>query len=141
LAETALWLLPEGLALCFGAKAHVPFAGWHKITRLFKFSFSGARESLRLFELKKCGGENKKYRRVGPESFRDRLTRCPFVMWFLCPWSPVKMVYFISVLSRSFNIVVSSNTLASNYLIALKNPPLACTLLPLGARSLHHPIH
>jgi hypothetical protein len=32
--------------------------GGNKITRLFNLSFSGARESLRLFELKKmCGGE------------------------------------------------------------------------------------
>jgi hypothetical protein len=44
LAETALWLLPEGLACAVGAKANVPFAGRHKI------------------QLKKlCGGENKKY--------------------------------------------------------------------------------
>ena len=40
-------------------------------------------------ELKKmCGGENKKYRRVGNEC---RLTRCPFEIWSVC-WSPVKMV-------------------------------------------------
>jgi len=31
LAETALWLLPEGLAFVVGAKANVPFAGRHKI--------------------------------------------------------------------------------------------------------------
>jgi hypothetical protein len=31
LAETALWLLPEGLACAVGAKANVPFAGRHKI--------------------------------------------------------------------------------------------------------------
>jgi hypothetical protein len=68
----------EGLACAVGAKANVPFAGWHKI------------------ELKKmCGGENKKYRRVGNEC---RLTRCPFVISFLCLWSPVKMVYFFLVL-------------------------------------------
>ncbi|MBS0644990.1 MAG: hypothetical protein JSR97_00160 [Verrucomicrobia bacterium] len=79
----------EGLACAVGAKANVPFAGGNKITRLFNFSFSGARESLRLFELKKmCGGENKKYRRVGNEC---RLTRCPFEIWSVC-WSPVKMV-------------------------------------------------
>lgn len=60
MAETALWLLPEGLACELGAKANVPFAGRHKI------------------ELKKmCGGENKKYRRVGNEC---RLTRCPLKM-------------------------------------------------------------
>jgi hypothetical protein len=82
LVETALWLLPEGLACAVGAKANVPFAGRHKITRLINFSFSGARELLRLLELKKmCGGENKKYRRVGPESIRDRLNRCPFAIW------------------------------------------------------------
>ncbi len=40
-------------------------------------------------ELKKmCGGENKKYRRVGNEC---RLTRCSFEIWSVC-WSPVKMV-------------------------------------------------
>ena len=45
-----------GLACAVGAKANVPFVRWHKI------------------ELKKmCGGENKKYRRVGNEC---RLTRC-----------------------------------------------------------------
>jgi hypothetical protein len=67
-----------GLACAVGAKANVPFAGWHKI------------------ELKKmCGGENKKYRSVGNEC---RLTRCPIVISFLCLWSPVKMVYFFSVL-------------------------------------------
>jgi len=71
LAETALWLLPEGLACAVGAKANVPFAGRHKI------------------KLKKmCGGENKKYRRVGNEC---RLTRCSFEIWSVC-WSPVKMV-------------------------------------------------
>jgi hypothetical protein len=66
-----------GLACAVGAKANVPFAGWHKI------------------ELKKmCGGENKKYRRVGNEC---RLTLCLFVVLFLCPCSPVKMVYFFLV--------------------------------------------
>jgi hypothetical protein len=100
LAETALWILPKGWHCAVGAKANVPFAGWHKITRLFNFSFSGARESLRLFELKKmCGGENKKYRRVGNEC---RLTRCPFVVLFLCLWSPVKMVYFFCFSVRYF---------------------------------------
>ena len=60
----------EGLACAVGAKANVPFAGWHKI------------------ELKKmCGGENKKYRRVGKEC---RLTRCSFEILSIC-WSPVKM--------------------------------------------------
>jgi len=79
LTETALWILPEGLACAVGAKANVPFAGRHKI------------------ELKKmCGGENKKYRRVGNEC---RLTRCPFEICSVC-WSPVKMVYFFLVYVR-----------------------------------------
>jgi hypothetical protein len=40
-------------------------AGWYKITRLFNFSFCGARESLRLFELKTmCGGEMLKHSRT-----------------------------------------------------------------------------
>jgi len=61
----------EGSALCVGAKANVPNV------RLVKI------------ELKKmCGGENKKYRRVGNEC---RLTCCPFDIWSVC-WSPVKMV-------------------------------------------------
>jgi len=45
-----------------------------------------------------------KHRRVGNEC---RLTRCPFVISFLCLWSPVKMVYFFLVFSRLFVIVVS----------------------------------
>jgi hypothetical protein len=73
LAERALWHLSEGLAcvpIAIGrAKANVlPKAfgtGWHKITRLFNFFFSGARESLRLFELKTmCGGEMLKHSRT-----------------------------------------------------------------------------
>jgi hypothetical protein len=61
----------EALALCVGAKANVPNVRLAKI------------------ELKKmCGGENKKYRRVGNEC---RLTRCSFEIWSVC-WSPVKMV-------------------------------------------------
>jgi hypothetical protein len=64
----------KGRLCAVGAKANVPFAGRSKI------------------ELKKmCVGENKKYRRDGNEC---RLTRCPFVVSFLCPCSPVKMVYF-----------------------------------------------
>jgi hypothetical protein len=86
----------KGLACAVGAKANVPFEGRHKI------------------ELKKmCGGENKKYRRVGNEC---RLTRCPFAIWSVC-WSPVKMVYFFIRLCQSFVCcVVSSNTLAGNFL-------------------------
>ena len=36
-------------------------------------------------------GKKLKHRRVGNEC---RLTRCPFVVLFLCLCSPVKMVYF-----------------------------------------------
>jgi hypothetical protein len=80
----------EGSVLWVGAKPNVPLAGWLKITRLFNFSFSGARESLRLFVLKNVRrGKNKKHR-VGNEC---RLTRCPFVIWSVC-CSLVKMVYF-----------------------------------------------
>jgi len=60
-----------------------------------------------------CGGENKKYRRVGNEC---RLTRCPFALWSVC-WSPVKMVYFFLVYLSRFVVVVSSNTLAGNIFI------------------------
>ena len=82
LAETALWILPKGWLCAVGAKANVPFAGRHKI------------------ELKKmCGGENKKYRRVGNEC---RLTLCPLSLNFLCPCSPVKMVYFFCFSVRYF---------------------------------------
>ena len=60
-------------------------------------------------------GKKIKHRRVGNEC---RLTRCPFVVSFLCLFSPVKMVYFFSVFSRLFNDVVSVFTLAGN------GPPL-----------------
>ncbi|HPD59497.1 MAG TPA: hypothetical protein PKV45_04530 [Tenuifilum sp.] len=101
----------EGSALCVGAKPNVPLAGWRKITRLFKLLFSGARESLRLFVFKKCGGEKNKKHRVGNEYW---LTRCPFVVLFLCLCLPVKMVYFFIVFSRLFVVVGSSFTLAAN---------------------------
>ena len=54
-----------------------------------------------------------KHRRVGNEC---RLTRCPFVVSFLCPCSPVKMVYFFLVYVSRFVVVVSSFTLAGNVL-------------------------
>ena len=58
------------LALCVGAKANVPNVRLAKI------------------ELKKmCGGENKKYRRVGNEC---RLSCCPVEIWSVC-WSLVKI--------------------------------------------------
>jgi len=89
-------LVLRSVGLVCRAKPNVPLVRLAKITRLFNLSFSGARESLRLFELKKmCGGENKKYRRVGNEC---RLTRCPFAIWSVCRLSPVKMVYFFLVL-------------------------------------------
>ena len=75
------------------AKPNVPNAGWLKIV------------------FKKVRWEKNKKHRVGNEC---RLTRCPFVISFLCLWSPVKMVYFFSVLSRLFVVVVSSFTLAAN---------------------------
>ena len=53
--------------LAGGVKPNVPLAGWQKITRKFNFSFSGARESLRLFVFKKCGWEKNKKQRVGNE--------------------------------------------------------------------------
>jgi len=78
------------------AKPNVPFAGWHKI------------------ELKKmCGGENKKYRRVGNEC---RLTRCPFEIWSVC-WSPVKMVCLFLIrlcFCRLFMVALSSFRLTGN---------------------------
>ena len=82
----------KGRLVC-RAKPNVPFAGWLKIV------------------FKKCGREKNKKHRVGNEC---RLTRCPFVISFLCLWSPVKMVYFFLVLSRLFDVVESSFTLAAN---------------------------
>src|SRR5690606_28279819 len=73
LAKKRLFWLCEGSALWVGAKPNVPLAGW-----------------LKLF-LKNVRWEKLKHRRVGNEC---RLTRCPFVVLFLCLWSPVKMVYF-----------------------------------------------
>lgn len=46
-----------------------------------------------------CGGKNKKYRSLGNEC---RLTRCPFVIWSVCLWSPVKMVCFFCFSARNF---------------------------------------
>ena len=65
-------LVLRRVGLCVGQKPMCHLCGGNKI------------------ELKKmCGGENKKYRRVGNEC---RLTRCPFEIWSVC-WSPVvKMV-------------------------------------------------
>jgi hypothetical protein len=56
-------------------------------------------------------GKKLKHRRGGNEC---RLTRCPNVISLLCRWSPVKMVYFISVFSRLFIVALSSFRLAYN---------------------------
>ena len=70
LAKNGSFGFAKGRPVC-RAKPNVPFVRLAKI------------------ELKKmCGGENKKYRRVGNEC---RLTRCSFEIWSVC-WSPVKMV-------------------------------------------------
>ena len=96
-AKAKKWLfwLCEGLALCVGAKPNVPLAGWLKIV------------------FKKCGWEKNKKHRVGNEC---RLTRCPFVISFLCLWSPVKMVYFFLFLSVVCLSCRCLNTLAVNVL-------------------------
>ena len=99
MVETALWLLSESLACAVGAKANVPFASAHKIELI-----------------KMCSGENKKYRMLGKDCW---LTRCPFAIWSVCLWSPVKMVYFFLVFSRLFFVVESSFTLAANLFIQL----------------------
>jgi len=56
-------------------------------------------------------GKKIKHRRVGNEC---RLTRCPFVISFLCLCSPVKMVYFFLVYVSRFLVAVSFSTLAGN---------------------------
>jgi hypothetical protein len=63
----------EGLALCGEAIANVPNV------RLAKIEFK-----------KMCGGENKKYRRVGNEC---RLSCCPIAIWSVCRLSPVKLAF------------------------------------------------
>ena len=69
-------LVLRRVGLCVGQNQMCHLCGW-----------------LKLFLKNVRWGKNKKHR-VGPDSFRDRLTRCPFVISFLCLWSPVKMVYF-----------------------------------------------
>ena len=77
-------------------------------------------------ELKKmCGGENKKYRRVGNEC---RLTRCPFVIWSVC-WSPVKMVCLC--VNVQFLVVCS--------MVAMSSFRLAYNVLQIGdGRAFQH---
>jgi len=70
LAKNGSFDFAKGWPVC-RAKPNVPFVRLAKI------------------ELKKmCGGENKKYRRVGNEC---RLSCCPVAIWSVCRWSPVKI--------------------------------------------------
>ena len=77
-------------------------------------SFGGAKPNVpfvrRQFKIFCAVGKKIKHSRVGNEC---RLTRCPFVISFLCLWSPVKIVYFSIYFSR-FVVVVSFFTLAGN---------------------------
>lgn len=57
----------------------------------------------------KNAGKNKKHKR-GNEC---RLTRCSFVISFLCVRPPMKMDYFFLVLSQQFVVVGSLFTLAA----------------------------
>src|SRR5690606_41859418 len=82
----------KGRLMC-RAKPNVPLAGW-----------------LKLF-LKNVRWEKLKHRRVGNEC---RLTRCPFVISFLCLWSPLKMVYFFLFLSVVCLSCRCLNTLTAN---------------------------
>jgi hypothetical protein len=70
LAKNGSFGFVEGRLVC-QAKPNVPFVILAKIE--FK---------------KMCGGENKKYRKVGNEC---RLNCCPVAMWSVCRWSPVKI--------------------------------------------------
>ncbi|MBN8835607.1 MAG: hypothetical protein J0H76_14625 [Sphingobacteriales bacterium] len=80
-----------GVGLC--GFANVPFVQWKN----FKFF---------------CAvGKKIKHEGSGNEC---RLTRCPFVVSFLCPCSLVKMVYFFSVFSRLFMVALSSFRLTAN---------------------------
>ena len=56
-------------------------------------------------------GKKIKHRRVGNDC---RLTRCPFVVLFLCPVIPVKMVYFFSYFCSLLSVVSLAFTLAHN---------------------------
>ena len=72
-----------------------------------------------------CGGENKKYRRVGNEC---RLTRCPILIWSVC-WSPFKMVYFFLCFWSSLSDVSCRFTLAGNLFICPQKLRLAPIIL------------
>jgi hypothetical protein len=81
-AENGSFGFAKGRLVC-RAKPNVPFVRLAKI------------------ELKKmCGGENKKYRRVGNEC---RLSCCPVAIWSVCRWSPVKISVSFYVYSRPFS--------------------------------------
>ena len=83
-----MFLWYSSLSLCGGRFGSFGFAKRWLVCRA-KPNVPNVR--LAKIELKKmCGGENKKYRRVGNEC---RLTRCSFEIWSVC-WSPVKMVCF-----------------------------------------------
>ena len=109
LAKKWLFWLCEGSALWEGARPNVPLAGWHKIV------------------FKKCGWEKNKKHRVGNEF---RLTRCPFVISFLCLWLPVTIVYFFLFLSLFCLSCRCLNTLAANSFIMHPNSPKGVYIHP-----------
>ena len=79
------------------------------VTGKTKCAICGLAKNFKIF----CGvGKKIKHRRVGNAC---RLTRCPFLVSFLCRWSPVKMVYFFQflvvcslVLCRLLRLLVTS---------------------------------
>ncbi len=73
-AKLTLWVLPV-CRLVGRGKTKCANVGW---------------QNFKIF----CAVKKIKRRRVGNEC---RLTRCPFVVSFLCLCSPVKMVYFFLV--------------------------------------------
>jgi len=81
LGKMALWFLPKGWLGRLGQKPMCHL-------RLSKIALK-----------KMCGGENKN---TEGSVIECRLTRCPFEIWSVCYWSPVKMVYFFC-LCRSFS--------------------------------------
>ncbi len=96
LAKLALLVLLKG-RLVGGAKPNVPFVRWQ-------------------FKIFCAVGKKLKHRRVGKEC---RLTRCPFVVSFVCLCSPVKMVYFFLFFCSLFSVGSLSLTLAHNLFIPL----------------------
>jgi hypothetical protein len=94
LAKLALLVLLKG-RLVGGAKPNVPFVRWQ-------------------FKIFCAVGKKLKHRRVGNEC---RLTRCPFVVSFVCLCSPVKMVYFFLFFCPLLSVGSLSFTLAHNGLV------------------------